>query len=123
LAVHGQIGQAFLRIFVENDGADRDRNQHIGAAAPMAVAAAADLAVFRFVMFLVPEVEQSAEASGGLDDDAPAVAPVSAIGAAAGNELFSTKATGAIAAVTGFDQDLDLIDECRHRSEPPGGVY
>ena len=53
-----------------------------------------------------------------MHDDAAAVPAVAAVRAAAWDKFFPAKAAGAIAALPGFHKDCDLIDKCRHDSNP-----
>ena len=47
----------------------------------------------------------------GLQDYIPAFSPVAAVGASAGNKLFTAKADAAVSSVSTFDEDFCLIDE------------
>ena len=58
--VYGEISQEFLGGIVKDHGADWDRNMHVDASTPMAIAAAPGLAVFSFIMFLVAKIQQGA---------------------------------------------------------------
>jgi len=60
---------------------------------------------------LIAEVQKGGETSRGGHDHVPTVPAVSPIRSPAWNELFSSKAAGAITASTGFDENADLINE------------
>jgi hypothetical protein len=62
-------------------------------------------------MLLIAKIKKSRELGVGLQDYIPAFAPVAAVGAAAGNILFSPKADAAVSSVSPFDEDFCLIDE------------
>ena len=49
----------------------------------------------------------------GRQDDAAALAAVSAVRAALGNALFTAEADAPVPAPTGMDEDLNLVDEHR----------
>jgi hypothetical protein len=60
---------------------------------------------------LVVEVEKGGELAVGPEDYVPPFAPITAVGASAGNELFTAKADATVASVSGFDEDFGFIDE------------
>lgn len=57
------------------------------------------------------EVDEVVEVGIDLQDDVPAFAPVSAIGASHGDEFFPAEATAAIAPFSGTGPDADAIDK------------
>ena len=64
---------------------------------------------------------------GGRRDDVhgPAVAAVTAVGTTARDELLTAETEAAVAAVSGRDLDVDVVDEhaarARKSTRPPGG--
>ena len=81
------------------------------------IAAFAVTSALGFVFGIEAEVKQRVVVLAGDHDHVAAVAAVAAAGAAARNELLAPERKAAVAAVAGFDVDVDFIDkqrgECR----------
>jgi hypothetical protein len=76
---------------------------------------------FGGIILLVAEIQKGGELGVGLKNYIPAVSPVAAVGAAAGNILFAAKADAAVSSVAPLDEDFCLIDEF-DGSNPRRGV-
>ena len=113
LSSGNQVGQHFACLIIEDDGADRKGHDHILSGPSGAISCASLAADFCFVVFLVPEVEERSHARRRFKHDIATVAAVTAVGPAAGHELFAPKTACAIAASAGFDMDTDFIDKHR----------
>src|SRR5512143_1963292 len=106
-----EVSEDLAGIRVGDDRPGGHRDPSIGGALPVHVLSHAVLAARRLEQVPVPEVEQCGEARAYFEDDAPAVPPVSAVGAAAGNELLPAKTDAAPTTVPGPDGDRGFIDE------------
>jgi hypothetical protein len=77
-------------------------------------------------MLVVTKIEEGGELVVGLQKHIPAFSPVAAVGASAGNVLFTAKADAAVSSIAGLDEDFGFIDELdrsdsrslRARAEP-----
>ena len=62
-------------------------------------------------MLAVTKIEEGGELVVGLQKHIPAFSPVAAVGASAGNVLFTAKADAAVSSIAGLDEDFGFIDE------------
>src|SRR5262249_61501600 len=83
----------------------------VGAAGAMAVRALAVRPALGVIVASVVEIEKGRQLGRGLEPDAAAVTPVSAVGAAVRDEFLAAEADAAGASVTALDEDIDLVDE------------
>src|SRR5438128_6663072 len=89
----------------------RDRHDDVGAGSAALVRAHAVLAAFSQPLVAVRVVEKGREIGVAADDDAPAAAPVAAVGAAHWGSPLAAEGGAARATGTSFDFDYDSIDE------------
>ena len=68
---------------------------------------------FRFVVFLVAEVEERRHARRRFKHDIAAVAAIATVRSATRDEFFASKTACAVSAASGFDMDTDFIDKHR----------
>jgi hypothetical protein len=107
----GEIAEDLAGVPVRHDRPHGHAKDEIVAAGAVAVRALAVLAARGLVVALIVVVEQRVQGRIGLEPEAPAVAAVAAVGAAAGHVLLTPKADAASSAVTALDEDVDLIDK------------
>src|SRR5690606_21498364 len=98
-------------IDVGDDGADGHGDDEVVAALAVFLLAHAAFPALRLEAALVAEVDQGVEVLVGLQPDAAAVSPVTAVGAALGNELLPPEAHAAVAALAGGHGDFGFVDE------------
>ncbi len=91
LAVDGKIGDDFSGLDVGEHGADRNPQLHVVAALAVAVGTAAVLAFFCLERARIAIVDQRVEIAVSDGPDAAALAAVTAVRPAEGNELFAPK--------------------------------
>ena len=103
------LGLAPILVDATYDCAGRHGNLQTLTCAAGAVAALAWPAVLRAVMLLILEGDERVEVRVDHQIDVPALAAVTAVGAAKGDELFPAKGDRAVAPVAGFDIDSCLI--------------
>jgi hypothetical protein len=115
LAGFGEVGDHRLAILVEDLGADRHLEHHVGRARTGALLAHAAAAVLREEMLLVAVVDQGVEPACGLGPDVAALAAVAAVGAAELDELLAPEADAAVAAGARADVHLGEVEEL-HRA-------
>ena len=108
-----QVCQHLTGLIIEDDGADGKGHYHILSGSSGAIGCATLATDFRFVVFLVPEVEERGHARRRFKYDIAAVAAVATVRSAARHEFFASKTAGAVAAAAGFDMDTDFIDKHR----------
>jgi hypothetical protein len=108
-----QVGQHFIGLLIDDDGADRKGHDHILSSSSGAIGGASLATDFRFVVFLVAEVEERRHARRRFKHDIAAVAAIATVRSAARHEFFASKTACAVAAVAGFDMDTDFIDKHR----------
>src|SRR6185369_2162847 len=115
LTVRYQIGErcqlACLRILVEDQRADRNRNVQVVCAVARLVGSLSVRAAFGFELGMEPEIDQRVLGGCGDDVDRTTRAAVAAVRAAARHKLLATETQAAIAAVAGADVDVHLVDE------------
>src|SRR4029077_9528307 len=85
LPPHGEIAERLVRVAVPHHGAEWHPHDEILAAGAVAIAALAVYTALGVVVALVAKVEERAERGIGLEKHRAAVAPVAAIGSAAGH--------------------------------------
>jgi hypothetical protein len=79
--------------------------------AAVAVRSFARIAGFGLVLLLIAEVQQCSETTRGDHDDVPAVPAVPAVRSSPRDILFPSEAADPAAAVPGFHENADFIDE------------
>jgi hypothetical protein len=79
------------------------------------------IAALRQPVFAIRERGQAVHPFPRQDNDASAIAPVSSIGTALGDILFSSEAHATISTFAGFDVDLNSIDKHNDREILAGG--
>jgi hypothetical protein len=62
-------------------------------------------------MLLVSKIQKGRQLVVSLQDHVPALSPVAAIGAPAGNKFFTAKAAAAFSSISAFDEDFCFIDK------------
>ena len=107
----GEVVDELVGLVVVEDGADGDVEGDGLAAVAGHVGAEAVAAALAFPLGVEAEVDEGVVAEGRAHEDVAAVAAVAAGGTAAGNEFFSAKGHGAVAAVAGLYADASFIDE------------
>src|SRR5690242_3718750 len=113
LTARREVAEQLAGVAIRHDGADRDAQHQVVARRAGAIAALAVLATLGLIVALIMEVEQRRQRVVGFEKDRAAVAAVTAVGAAAGDELFAAKRDAAGASVAALDEDVDLVDEHR----------
>jgi hypothetical protein len=108
-----QVCQHFTGLIIEDDGADGKGHHHILSGPAGAIGCAALATDFRFVVFLVAEVEERGHARRCFKDDIAAVAAIATIRPAARHEFFAPKTARAVAAAAGSDLNTDFVDKHR----------
>jgi hypothetical protein len=109
-----QVGQHFIGLIVENDGADWKGYDNILSGPSGAIGGATLATDFCFIVFLIPEVEKRGHARRRFKHDIAAVSAVAAVRPSARDEFFAPKTACAVAAASGFDMDTDFIDKHRY---------
>ena len=108
-----EVGQKVAGLFVANDRADRQLDDHVTAMLTRAVRSHSVLAAAGAPVALKLEVIQRVQTFRSEDEYRSATSAVTAGRAATGNIFFAAKGDTAVAAVTGLDADRRLIDEHR----------
>src|SRR5690606_18835352 len=101
----------FVGVDVDDHGADGHDDGHVVAALAVLLLAHAALALLGLETALVAEVDQGVEVLVGLQPDAAAVAAVTTVGAALGNELLPPETHAAIAALACGHGDFNFVYE------------
>ena len=108
-----EVGQHFIGLIIEDDGADRKGHHHILSGSSGAIGGATLATDFCFIVFLVPEVEERGHARRRFKHDVASVAAIATVRPTARHEFFTPKTAGAVAAAAGCDMDTDFIDKHR----------
>ena len=111
LAGLGQVRDQSFAILIDDLGAGRQLEHHVGTLGAGAVLAFAVAALLGLEMLLVAVVEQRVEIGHAFHDHVAAFAAVAAVGPAELDELLPAEADGAIAAVTRAHIDLGLVEK------------
>ena len=111
LALGREVRKDFVRVFVADDGADRQLDEDVFARETRAVRAHSVLAAARAPFALELEMVERVQTPGPDDVDRPAASAVAAGGSAFRDVLLTPEGDASIAAVAGFDADRRLIDE------------
>ena len=111
LADLGHVGDHGLAVLVEDLGAGRHLQHHVGALGAGAVLAHAVHAGLGLEVLLVAVVDQRVEALDAFGPDVAAAPAVAAVGSAELDELFAAERDAAGAAVAGADVDLGLVEK------------
>ncbi len=111
LAGLGQVAEQHFLILRQHLRAGRHLQRNVLALMAGAVRPLAVLAVARLVVLLITEIDQRVEVRDALDPHVAAAPAVAAIGSAELDELLAAERQAAIAAVSGADIDLGLIEE------------
>src|SRR6266508_2410402 len=116
LSNDGQIGELFeltrlLRASRKDECADRNRDVAIDAVASRFVRALAAAAARSFEFRIEAEVNECVAVWIRYEVDRTAAAAVAAVRPAARDELLTSKAERAPTAITGFDVNVDFVDE------------
>src|SRR5262249_42875673 len=117
-----QLAQDEAGIPLAGDGPDGDPEHQVLGIGAVLVGAAAVLAPTRRVLPAIAKVEQGGETLVGLEKDGGAAPAVAAVRSAARHVLLAAEAHAAAAAVTGLDEDVDLVDEHRRGGAGGGGA-
>jgi len=62
-------------------------------------------------MLLISKIQKGCKLAVGPQNHIPALSPVAAVGASAGNVFFAAKADAAVSSVSPFDEDFYFIDK------------
>ena len=111
LADLGQVADQRLVVFLEDLGAGRHLQRHVGALGAGHVAAHAVDAGLGLEMLLVAIVDQRVQPVDRLQPDIAAAAAVAAVRAAELDEFFAPERHRAGAAVAGADIDFGLVEK------------
>ncbi len=111
IAGDGQVLEHVAGPGIDDDRAGRDANYQVGGIVAVAIGAGATLARLGVPMVALRKLSQTVDPRRGHEDHAAAVAAVTAVGSAAGDVFFATKAGAAVAAASGADINLNSIDE------------
>ena len=106
-----EIGDQGLAVLVEDLGAGRHVQNHIGAFGAGPVLAHAMSALLRLEVLLVAVVEKRVEVRHAFEDHVAALAAVAAIGPSELDELLPAEADAPVPSVTGAHIDLGLVEE------------
>src|ERR1051326_2177636 len=109
----GEIVQQVARRRVVHDGSDRSGHVHAFSVAAFPVAALAVTAALGLMLGVEAEMQQRVVMFAGNQDDVAAAASVAAAGPASRNILLAPERKTAVAAVSGFDRNGDVVDEHR----------
>ena len=112
--------------------ADRHLDHHVRRVGSGPVRACAIAALLRPEVLRVAKVDQRVQVGHGLEDDISAFAAVAAVGPAEFDEFLPPERAHAVAAVSGFQVDLGLVEKMHggrlareglrvQRSSPAGG--
>src|SRR5262249_40196723 len=107
----GQVSEPLPRVAVGNYRTEGHPEDRILAGGAVLVRALAVLPTLGGVVAVIVEGEERGDGGIGLEKDAPPVASVSTVRAAAGNELLSAEADAARTPVAALDEDVDFVDE------------
>src|SRR5258707_429018 len=111
LAGRRQVGERFSGLVVENQRADRHLQNHFIAGVPGAIRAFTVAAAVALEFAVVAIAQQGVVVGMGFDEDAAAVAAVSAGRPAARNEFLAPKRNAAVAAIAGLHQYFCFVYE------------
>ncbi len=107
----GEIGQQGLVVLVEDLGADRDLEHHVGRGGARPVLAHAVAAGLGLEVLLVAVVDQGVEAVDAFDHHVAAASAVAAVRPAELDEFLAPERHAAGAAVAGADEDFGLVEK------------
>src|SRR5262249_26623462 len=109
----GEQAQRLLRIagLLVHERADRHLELEVGSAVAGSIRSHPVLAALRGKLGMKPEVDQSIDVRAGDDVHRSAMAAVAAAWAAAGDELLAAERKTPTSAVSGFDVDVDFVNE------------
>ena len=111
LAVLGQVGDDLAVDFIDDQGADRQAQEHVFRALAIAIGTTPGFAVLGLVDLGIAEIDQGVDVAVRDRPDRTALAAVAAVGAAEGAELFAAERGAAIPATAGDDFDSGFVDE------------
>src|SRR5512143_941097 len=111
VAVLQHFAQELGRCEISNDGADRDRQNDVGAGPSAPVAAGPVVAGRRRPRVAIRVVEKGGQVAVADDDDIAAATAIATVGATEGHELLTAERHDPRAAITSFDVYDDAIDE------------
>ncbi len=117
----GEVVDELAGGVVVEDGADGDVEGDGLAAVAGHVGAEAVAAALALPLGVEAEMDEGVVREGRAHEDVAAVTAVAAGGTAAGDEFFTAKGHGAVAAIAGFDADAGFIDE--HLASVAGGWW
>ena len=106
-----EVGDQRFAVVIEDLGAEGDADQHVLGRGPGAVRPGAVAALRGAEMLGVAEVDQRVEVLDRLEDDVPAAPAIAAIRAAELHELLPAECDDSVAAITGADIDLGLVEK------------
>ncbi len=110
-SVRGEVGDELAAVGVGDHRADRHAQNHVGAAAPVLIRAAAVLAALGAMDARVAVIDQRIDVAVGQRIDAAAAPAVAAVGPAARNVLLAAERDRAVAAVAGDHLDQRFVEE------------
>jgi hypothetical protein len=99
----------------------RNREDEVRGAPPYLIFSFSVLSSFGAVFLVVTKIEEGGELAVGLQDYIPALSPVAAVGAAAGDKLLTAKTDTTVPSVSSLDEDFYFIDEL-DRSDSPSSL-
>ncbi len=95
--------------YVEDHNADWRLNNQIGAVFPVTLRRSALFAVLRLPNALISEVEQAGDVPISAEYDVSSASSVAAVGSAARDVLFASKAGAPVAALAAYDLNRDFV--------------
>jgi hypothetical protein len=107
----GQVPELFSTLRIPDDRAAGNGKNKGRSAASLLIFPLSVLTSFGVVMLAVTKIEEGRELVVGLQKHIPAFSPVAAVGASAGNVLFTAKTDAAVSSIAGLDEDFGFIDE------------
>ncbi len=106
-----QVGDQGFAVLVQDLGAHRHLQHHVGSVGARAVAAHAVDARLGLEVLLVAVVDQGVQPVRRLDPDVSTASAIAAVGATELDELLAPERHGAAAPVAGANVDLGLVEE------------
>ncbi len=107
----GEIGEQRLALLVHDLRADRNLDHHRVRGGARAIRTGTVAALPGPEMLCVAEVDQRVQVMDGFEDDVPATPPIAAVRATELDILLAPECADPVAAVTGADEDLGLIEK------------
>src|SRR5262249_9446163 len=111
LAGGSEIGHRFAGVIIEDQRANRNRQNHFLAGVPGAIGAFAMAAAVGFELAVVAVAEQGVVVGIGFEIDAAAVTTVATRGSATRHKLLATKRNATVAAVAGLHEYLGFVNK------------